>query len=87
MITTPHDAAGFERLLGDGTQFGISISYAQQPSPDGLAQAFVIGADFIGGDKVALVLGDNIFYGLGLGSQLREHRRRGRRRGVRLLGG
>ncbi len=73
VITTPHDAVGFERLLGDGTQFGISISYAQQPSPDGLAQAFVIGADFIGGDKVALILGDNIFYGLGLGSQLREH--------------
>jgi glucose-1-phosphate thymidylyltransferase len=73
VITTPHDAAGFERLLGDGSQFGISISYAQQPSPDGLAQAFVIGADFIGGEKVALVLGDNIFYGLGLGTQLRTY--------------
>ncbi|HVK35510.1 MAG TPA: glucose-1-phosphate thymidylyltransferase RfbA [Microlunatus sp.] len=72
IITTPHDAPGFERLLGDGSQFGISISYAQQPSPDGLAQAFVIGADFIGADKVALVLGDNIFYGPGLGSQLRK---------------
>jgi glucose-1-phosphate thymidylyltransferase len=72
VITTPHDAAGFERLLGDGSQFGISITYAQQPSPDGLAQAFVIGADFIGQDKVALVLGDNIFYGPGLGSQLRS---------------
>ena len=70
VITTPHDAAGFERLLGDGSQFGISISYAQQPSPDGLAQAFVIGADFIGAEKVALVLGDNIFYGPGLGNQL-----------------
>jgi glucose-1-phosphate thymidylyltransferase len=70
VITTPHDAAGFERLLGDGSQFGISISYATQPSPDGLAQAFVIGADFIGTEKVALVLGDNIFYGPGLGSQL-----------------
>ena len=72
VITTPHDAPGFERLLGDGSQFGISISYAQQPSPDGLAQAFVIGADFIGDDHVALVLGDNIFYGPGLGSQLQR---------------
>ena len=72
IITTPHDAPGFERLLGDGSQFGISISYAQQASPDGLAQAFVIGADFIGADKVALVLGDNIFYGPGLGSQLKK---------------
>jgi glucose-1-phosphate thymidylyltransferase len=70
VITTPHEAEGFERLLGDGSQFGISISYAQQPSPDGLAQAFVIGADFLGREKAALVLGDNIFYGLGLGSQL-----------------
>ncbi|SDS41425.1 glucose-1-phosphate thymidylyltransferase [Friedmanniella luteola] len=72
VITTPHDAPGFERLLGDGSQFGISISYAQQPSPDGLAQAFVIGADFIGDDHVALVLGDNIFYGPGLGTQLQR---------------
>jgi glucose-1-phosphate thymidylyltransferase len=72
VITTPHDAASFERLLGDGSQFGISISYAQQPSPDGLAQAFVIGADFIGDDHVALVLGDNIFYGPGLGTQLQR---------------
>jgi glucose-1-phosphate thymidylyltransferase len=72
VITTPHDASAFWRLLGDGSQFGISISYAQQPSPDGLAQAFVIGADFIGSDKVALVLGDNIFYGPGLGTQLRR---------------
>src|SRR6478609_6203223 len=72
VITTPHDAAQFERLLGDGSQFGISIGYAQQPSPDGLAQAFVIGADFIAGETVALVLGDNIFYGPGLGTQLRR---------------
>ena len=72
VITTPQDAAGFERLLGDGSQFGISINYAVQPSPDGLAQAFVIGADFVGSDKVALVLGDNIFYGPGLGSQLQR---------------
>jgi glucose-1-phosphate thymidylyltransferase len=72
VITTPHDASAFERLLGDGSQFGIAISYATQPSPDGLAQAFVIGADFIGDDHVALVLGDNIFYGPGLGSQLQQ---------------
>ncbi|WP_297082102.1 glucose-1-phosphate thymidylyltransferase RfbA [uncultured Demequina sp.] len=70
VITTPHDAPHFERLLGDGSQFGMSIEWAQQPSPDGLAQAFVIGADFIGDDAVALVLGDNIFYGPGLGTQL-----------------
>ena len=72
VITTPHEAAAFQRLLGDGSQFGISIGYAQQPSPDGLAQAFTIGADFIGADKVALVLGDNLLYGPGLGSQLQD---------------
>ncbi|WP_152659587.1 sugar nucleotidyltransferase, partial [Demequina salsinemoris] len=72
VITTPHDAAGFERLLGDGSQFGIEITYAQQPSPDGLAQAFTIGAEFIGDDSVALVLGDNLLYGPGLGSQLQR---------------
>jgi len=70
VITTPHEADGFERLLGDGSAFGISISYAQQPSPDGLAQAFTIGADFIGDDASALVLGDNIFYGHGFGRTL-----------------
>ncbi len=70
VITTPHEAEGFERLLGDGSWFGIDISYAQQPSPEGLAQAFTIGAGFIGGETVALVLGDNIFHGAGLGSQL-----------------
>lgn len=70
VITTPHDADGFQRLLGDGSQFGISISFAQQPSPDGLAQAFTIGDRFIGTDKVALILGDNLLYGPGLGSQL-----------------
>ena len=70
VITTPQDAARFERLLGDGGQFGISISYAQQASPDGIAQAFLIGDEFIGGQSCALALGDNIFYGPGLGSQL-----------------
>jgi glucose-1-phosphate thymidylyltransferase len=72
VITTPHDAGGFERLLGDGSRFGVSITYAQQPSPDGLAQAFTIGADFIGTQKVALILGDNLLYGPGLGTQLRR---------------
>jgi glucose-1-phosphate thymidylyltransferase len=70
VITTPHEAAGFERLLGDGSAFGISVEYATQPSPDGLAQAFTIGADFIGGAPSALVLGDNLFYGPGFGRQL-----------------
>jgi glucose-1-phosphate thymidylyltransferase len=73
VITTPHDAPFFERLLGDGSQFGISLSFAQQPSPDGLAQAFTIGADFIGDDKVALVLGDNLLYGPGLGERLKRY--------------
>jgi len=72
VITTPHDAAHFERLLGDGSQFGIRLSFAQQPSPDGLAQAFTIGADFIGDDSVALVLGDNLLYGPGLGTRLKR---------------
>jgi glucose-1-phosphate thymidylyltransferase len=73
VITTPHDAVQFERLLGDGSAYGISISYAQQPAPEGLAQAFVIGADFVGDGKVALVLGDNVFYGPGLGTRLARH--------------
>ncbi len=72
VITTPHDAPQFERLLGDGSQFGISISYTVQEKPNGLAQAFVLGADFIGGESAALVLGDNIFYGPGLGSRLQR---------------
>jgi len=63
IITTPEDAASFERLLGDGSQFGVALTYAQQPKPDGLAQAFIIGEEFIGTDTVCLVLGDNIFYG------------------------
>jgi len=70
IITTPHEAVQFARLLGDGSQFGISITYTQQPSPDGLAQAFILGADHIGNSHVSLILGDNIFYGAGLGSQL-----------------
>ncbi|OUM40259.1 glucose-1-phosphate thymidylyltransferase RfbA [Arthrobacter sedimenti] len=72
IITTPHDAEQFGRLLGDGSKFGVSITYAQQPSPDGLAQAFILGADHIAGETVALVLGDNIFYGQGMGTQLRR---------------
>jgi glucose-1-phosphate thymidylyltransferase len=71
IITTPQDVDQFQRLLGDGSAWGTEISYAVQPSPDGLAQAFIIGADFIGDDSVALVLGDNIFYGRGLGTSLR----------------
>ena len=74
VITTPEDAAQFERLLGDGSQFGISISYVVQPSPDGLAQAFTLGAEHIGSDSVALILGDNIFYGAGLGGKLERFR-------------
>ncbi|WP_024367811.1 glucose-1-phosphate thymidylyltransferase RfbA [Arthrobacter sp. TB 26] len=72
IITTPQDAEQFQRLLGDGSQFGVSLSYVQQPSPDGLAQAFILGAEHIGDEPVALVLGDNIFYGPGMGTQLRR---------------
>jgi glucose-1-phosphate thymidylyltransferase len=74
VITTPHDADQFRRLLGDGSQFGISLSFAEQPEPNGLAQAFVIGADFIGVESSALVLGDNIFYGPGFGRKLERFR-------------
>lgn len=70
VITTPHDADQFRRLLGDGSRFGISIEYTVQAEPNGLAQAFVLGADFLGAESAALVLGDNIFYGQGLGSRL-----------------
>ncbi len=73
VITTPHESDAFRRLLGDGSAYGISISYAVQPNPDGLARAFVLGADFIGSDHCALVLGDNIFYGQGLGLQLKRY--------------
>jgi glucose-1-phosphate thymidylyltransferase len=72
VITTPADAPAFQRLLGDGSAFGVSLSYVVQPQPEGLAQAFVIGADHIGADTVALALGDNIFYGPGLGTSLRR---------------
>lgn len=73
IISTPHDLPQFKRLLGDGSQLGLRFTYAEQAVPNGLAQAFVIGADFIGNDNVALVLGDNIFYGSGLGEQLSKN--------------
>lgn len=72
IISTPHDLPNFERLLGDGSHFGIKLSYKEQPSPDGLAQAFILGEEFIGNDDVCLVLGDNIFYGAGLQNILKE---------------
>ncbi len=76
IITTPHDQPQFQRLLGDGSQFGVSFTYAVQPSPDGLAQAFIIGREFIGRDPVALALGDNIFYGHGFADVLRTASKR-----------
>jgi glucose-1-phosphate thymidylyltransferase len=73
IITTPEDQCQFQRLLGDGSQFGLALSYLSQPKPEGIAQAFVLGADFIGSDSVALILGDNIFHGTGLGRQLQAN--------------
>lgn len=72
LISTPEDISGYQRLLGDGSDFGISLSYAEQPTPDGLAQAFLIGEKFIGNDSVCLVLGDNIFYGQGFSTMLQN---------------
>ena len=72
IISTPTDLPNFERLLGDGSQFGLQLSYKVQPSPDGLAQAFILGEEFIGDDTAAMILGDNIFYGAGLGKHLKE---------------
>lgn len=72
IISTPYDLPGFKRLLGDGSDYGVHFAYAEQPSPDGLAQAFTIGADFIGDDSVCLVLGDNIFHGVGFTGMLKE---------------
>ncbi|WP_303744303.1 sugar nucleotidyltransferase, partial [uncultured Muribaculum sp.] len=72
VISTPQDLPGFKRLLGDGSDYGLNLSYAEQPSPDGLAQAFIIGREFIGDDAACLVLGDNIFHGAGFSGILKE---------------
>lgn len=84
IISTPYDLPGFKRLLGDGSDYGVHFEYAEQPSPDGLAQAFLIGEQFIGNDSVCLVLGDNIFHGTGFSKLLREasgmRKSRGRQR-------
>ncbi|MGO4502430.1 MULTISPECIES: glucose-1-phosphate thymidylyltransferase RfbA [unclassified Dyella] len=84
MINTPHEQALFQRLLGDGSQWGINITYAVQPSPDGLAQAFIIGRDFVGNDRSCLVLGDNIFYGVGFTERMK--RAAARERGATVFG-
>ncbi|MBQ6516980.1 glucose-1-phosphate thymidylyltransferase RfbA [bacterium] len=72
IISTPHDLPNFKKLLGDGSQFGLNLSYKEQPSPDGLAQAFILGEEFIGSDSVAMILGDNIFYGTGFSAMLKN---------------
>ncbi len=76
IISTPHDISNFEKLLGDGSQFGVKFTYKTQPSPDGLAQAFILGKEFIGNDSVAMVLGDNIFYGAGFSKTLKDAAKR-----------
>ena len=84
IITTPHDRPNFERLLGDGAQWGLTLRYAEQPAPEGLAQAFIIGREFVGQDAVCLILGDNIFFGQSFGQQLR--RASGREQGATVFG-
>ena len=86
IISTPHDLPNFERLLGDGSQYGVTFSYKVQPNPDGLAQAFLLGEEFIDGEPCALVLGDNIFYGNGLGTTLRKAVAKAERRGASVFG-
>jgi len=86
IISTPHDLPNFERLLGDGSQFGLQLSYKVQPSPDGLAQAFVLGEEFIGNDSVAMVLGDNIFYGSGFSQYLKDAVEKAEQGGASIFG-